>query len=188
MNSEIYIALYIVLAILVICYLYVLFANNKKILFIRGRKKKVLKILNDHVDIKPRYTKKIMKIIEDLGPLFCKNGEIDFEVMLDTLAAIRSEENSNDSKIIPTIDIICDAIKENYPFLHVSNESAALFKQVNDDIYNGHTQKATDNLNLLYNKCIEIEKSVRQHHRLDFWIGTAIGIIGIVISIASWLI
>lgn len=173
--------LYIILAILAVWYIYILVSNNRRTSYRWGRKKKIIEIIKAHSDIRARYTRQLDTIIEEMGLLFYKNGEIDYETMLDTLTVIKRNEYV-DSSIVPAVDVIFDAIKGRNQFLHVSNASAVLFMNIKEKIKAGQFQEADSELELLYEKCVETEMSLKRRGRVEFWIGTAIGLVGILIS------
>lgn len=168
------------MGLLVISYFYILLSNRKKTSISFGRKKKVIAIINNNLNITSRATRKIENAVKDIGMLFYKNGEIDFEILLDTLVLIKKE--NQDEKFISTIDIFLENIRTENPYLHISNESSELFKQLSHDIEKKDYDKAVVDLNLLYNKNIEIETMMKRRGKREFWVGTAIGLIGIAIS------
>lgn len=177
--------LYIFLGLLVIGYFYILLSNRKKTSISFGRKKKLIEIINKYHNITPRANRKIENAVHEMGELFYKNGEIDYEKLLDTLAKIKQKKDGE--KIIYIIDIFIEGIRTSNPYLHISNASAKLFKQLDDDIKRENYKNAFSDLKLLYEKSIEVEKLLKQRGKAEFWIGTAIGILGIMISCVTGL-
>lgn len=177
------IILYIFLGLLVVLYFYILLSNRKKTSNFFGRKKKLIEIVNKNLNITSRAIRKIENAVKEMGMLFYKNGEIDYETLLDTLVLVKKE--NEDERFASTIDVFIESIRAENPYLHVSNESSELFKQLDYDIKKKDYDKASINLNLLYKKSVEIERSLKHRGKIEFWIGTAIGLVGIAISCVS---
>ena len=174
------IVLYIFLGLLVVWYIYTLLSNRKRTSISFGRQKKIIAIINKYPNITPRATRKIENAVQEMSLLFYKNGEIDYETLLDTLAKIK--QKSDNEKAVSAIDVYIESIRTGNPFLHVSNSSSELFRQLGCDIKVRDYDKAASDLKLLYEKSIEMEALLKRRGKIEFWVGTAIGLIGITIS------
>lgn len=178
------IVLYILLGLLVVWYFYILIFNRKKTSPSFGRKKKVIVIINKNLDIVPRATRKIESAVKEMGELFYKNGDIDYETLLDTLMSVKKEQEND--RFTAVIDIFCKNIQMENPYLHISNTSAELIKRLAHDIEKGHSEQAAANLKLLYENIAETEKALKRRGKKEFWVGTVIGLLGIVISLITF--
>lgn len=179
------ICLYIALGVLVIWYVYTLSSNKKRTSLSFGKKKIVLKIVNKYPNITPRATRQLDSVVKELGNHFFENGEVNYELMLDTLMQIKNNQNDVDDKVVHITNIIEGYIRKEKPFLHISDESGALFRKLSNDIEKKDYSTASKDLNLLYEKMKEVEVRLRKRSRRDFCVGTTIGIIGIAISIIT---
>ena len=180
--------LYICLAILVIVYLYILLCNRSKSSFFWGRRKKVQKILFEYPNVTSRATNKIKEIEKRLEQYFYKNGDVDYEKLLDTLVKVKSECDMKQYKSI--CDILIKNIQNEHHYLHVSNASSEIFSQLECSIRNKNFEEALEDLKLLYKKNIEIESAWNRRGKVEFWIGiigAVIGLLGLVIPFLQFI-
>lgn len=118
--------------------------------------------------------------MQELSNLFYKNGEIDYETLLDTLAKIKQKiDGERDGS---AIDVYIESIRTGNPYLHVSNASSEIFKRLCHDIETKDYDKASSDLNLLYEKSVETESQLKRRGKVEFRVSIAIALSGIIIS------
>lgn len=187
MDTLINVISYLLPALLVIWYLFYLVTNHRKNSFVFGRQKKMIRILSSsqYVGIKSNHTKRIADLLGEIKQLFYKDGEVDYNEMLIELGKLRSTElhNTEERNLIPQIDILTTTINEKYKFYRVSAESAEIFERISRSLDNGDVNTAQSDLELLYIKCRDTESNLKKRGKKEFWIGTSIGLLGILVSI-----
>lgn len=187
MDRLINVLLYLLPALLVIWYVFYLVTNHRKNSFVFGRRKKMIRILSSskYAGLKSNYTKKIADLLDEIKQLFYKDGEVDFNEMLIELGKLRSTKlhNTEERKLIPQIDILTTTINERHKFYRVSAESAEIFERIFGSLDNGDVNTALSDLELLYIICSDTESNLKKRGKKEFWIGTSIGLLGILVSI-----
>lgn len=119
---------------------------------------------------------------------FYERGEINYETLLDTLASIQRDYEGVDEAICQEIDIVVEYIRNAHPYLHISNATAALFSVLKNDIIHKNMDKANTDIELLYEKTREVETRIKKRSRREFWVGIALAVIGIAVSIITFLL
>lgn len=182
------IILYVFLGILIVAYIYILVADNGKTSVTFGRKKRVISILKKYSGITRRARKQIGNVVHELELHFFEYGEINYETLLDSLASIRRDHEGENESICQEIDIIVEYIQNTHPYLHISNATAALFSVLKNDIIRKDMDKANTDIELLYEKTREVETHLKKRSRREFWFGIILAIIGIAVSIITFLL
>lgn len=187
MDTLINLLQYFAPALLVIWFIAYLVKSHGKSSFVLGRKKRIIKIMSSslYVGIKTNHTNKIAKLLGEIQQQYYKDGEVDYNKMLIELGKLRSSELHYVEKrnIIPQIDILIDTINEKYKFYRVSPESAEIFERISESLDKDEVNAAKSDLELLYSRCSDIEKNLKKRGKKEFWIGTLIALIGILVSI-----
>lgn len=119
---------------------------------------------------------------------FYERGEINYETLLDTLVSIQRDYEGKNEAICQEIEIVVEYIRNANPYLHISNATAALFSVLKNDIVQKDMNKANTDIELLYEKTREVETRLKKRSRREFWFGIALAIIGIAVSIITFLL
>lgn len=183
--------LYIALALLAIWYLYYLLSIRTKRSFVWGRKKKIAKILTKYPGIRRNHRQKLAEMSTEVGRLFYYGTTVDYRKILDFLTKMRSNPsfcNESDKSIDLQIDILCEYIKENNKYINVTFESAQLFEKIENALNKSDMVEAKKFLDLLYIQSGFLEDGLRRKGKKEFWIGTALGILGLALPISQLII
>ncbi len=179
-------------AMFILGYLYYLLANHSKKFFVFKRKKKIIKLLfsSNVENSEPDCTKRIIDLLESFEPLYYMDGEINYNEMLNDLTKLRAIEIQKEQRknILFKIDILIDAIKRKNTYIKVSNLSAEIFKRISESLKVNNITRAQEDLELLYQRCGEVERHIRNNKRKEFWTGLYISIIGAMVSVIITLI
>ena len=174
---------------MVVWYVYYLLSNRTPKAPAWGRKKKVINLLVKYKGIRQNHSKKISEMLSELEGLFYHDAVTDYRKMSDTLLKIKNEyDEKSNYEILPQIEIVCEIINRKHKYIHVSPENAQLFEELGEALDKASIQDAKKYVELLYTKSVTIENSLRKRGKIEFGVGTAIGLFGIMLSLIQMLI
>lgn len=183
---------YILLALLALWYLYYLLSTHSKTSPTRGRNKKIVKILRQYDGIRRNHTQRKQEMLEEVERLFYNDTSVDCRKMLNSLMKLKNNqpqtESPNGASIISQIDILCNAIRDGHKYMNVASESAQLFQSLEDAVEKSLIQDAKKYLSMLYTQNSAVEDSLRRKGKKEFWVGTALALLGFGLSVVQLII
>ncbi|GHS94950.1 hypothetical protein FACS1894139_04060 [Planctomycetales bacterium] len=175
---------YIALGVVALTYLLYLFAPKAKSWYLLGVSKKVRRILQANTKLQKGHTQKISEAITYIEALFTRGISVDYARLIGTMRKIRA----SNSELSAVIDLLIGQIETNRPYGLLSADKENAFVAVVKQIAAQNQSDAETALKLVYAQFVATEDEYRRKDRRKFWIGTVIGIIGLVLSIVQIII
>ena len=175
---------YVALGALALAYLLYLFVPKAKSWHLLGVAKKVRKILQANKNLQRNHTVKVTDAIKNIEALFAKNGGTDYVKLLDTLHKLKF----SNGELCTAIDLLLEKIEVSRPFCLLSQDKEKTFESAVKYINNSNKAEALSAVKLIYQQFVSTEDDYRRKGRREFWIGTVIGILGLVLAIVPFFI
>lgn len=144
-----------------------------------GRKKKLLKILQENKTIRPNHKIKIAKAIMDLEPLYKKNGSIEYKALLQDLYIIK-EKNA---KLESVINTLIQRVSEINKYIGIPQKIANEFEQLEKAILTGNKTETEKVMGRLVAK---LSESQQKNKRKNF-VSNFFGILGGVVTVVEFI-
>ena len=180
--------LYVSLGLLVVWYIYYLSSNRIQKASAWGREKKIINILIKYKGIRQNHNKKINDMLGELEKFFYYDVVTDYRKMSKVLTKIKNKyEGKSNCEIIPQIDIVCEIINRKHKYIHVSPENAQLFEELENALEKSSIEDAKKYMGLIYAKSVTIEENLNKRGKIEFGVGTVIGLLGLGLSLIQML-
>jgi hypothetical protein len=151
-----------------------------------------VKILRQYDGIRRNHTQRKQEMLEEVERLFYNDTSVDCRKMLNSLMKLKNNqpqtESPNGASIISQIDILCNAIRDGHKYMNVASESAQLFQSLEDAVEKSLIQDAKKYLSMLYTQNSAVEDSLRRKGKKEFWVGTALALLGFGLSVVQLII
>jgi len=175
---------YFALGGVALAYLLYLFVPKAKSWHLLGVATKVKKILQANLKLQKNHTQKISDALGNIEALFTRSGGTDYVKLLDVLQKLKLSNN----ELCAVIDLLLEKIETDYPYCLLSNDKIKAFENASSHISDSNKDEALFALKLIYEQFVLTEDNYRRKGRREFWIGTIIGIVGLVLATIPFFI
>ena len=175
---------YVALGAVALAYLLYLFVPKSKSWHLLGVAKKLRKILQANTSLQRNHTVKIAEAIRNIEALFVNGSGTDFVKLLNNLQKLKI----SNPELCPVIDLLLDKIKTERPYCLLSHDKEKAFETTSSYINGSNKDEALSALEVIYQQFVSIEDEYQRKGQRQFWIETALAIIGIILAIIPFLI